>query len=123
MATNTESKDRSDLRVVQPPDANDPREAMALLEHAHRVAEDTLATARAEAERLLADARRDAEATRAQAQDAAERILADARGNVAELEQHKERLASERESAISSAREFANRLLALVDDEREPGRD
>lgn len=135
MAPEVQADQRTDLRVVHG-DPNDPREALALLENAHRVAEDTMTSARAEAERLLMGARneaqqlrtqareqaerevseagRKAEAKRAQAQEEATRLLAKARGELATIEQTKERVARERDDAVTGARELAQRLLAAT---------
>lgn len=135
MASEPQAEKRADLRVVQG-DQNGPSEALALLENAHRVAEDTMTTARAEAERLLmsarhdaqqlrnqareqaerevADAGRKAEAAREQAQEEANRLVADARGEAAAIEQSRERLTAEREAAANATRELAERLLNSV---------
>lgn len=135
MATETQAQERTDLRVVQG-NENGPHEAVALLENAHRVAEDTINSAKAEAERVMmaarheatelrkqareqsdrevAEAGRKAETARAQAKEEASRIVADARGEVAELEQAKERLTNERNSVAQSAQELAQRLFDCV---------
>lgn len=136
MATEAEADKRTGLRVVHG-DPNGPHEALALLENAHRVAEDTMTSARAEAERLLMGARheaqqlrtqareeaeretseagREAEATRAQAQEEATRLLANARGELAAIEQTKQQVATERDAAVTAARELAQRLVAAAD--------
>lgn len=136
MATETQTEDRADLRVVHADHENKPQEALALLENAHRVAEDTVNTARAEAERVLMAARHEAqelrkeakeqserevaeaghkaETARAQAQEEAGRLVADARGQVAEIEQEKERLSNERNAVAQSAQELAQRLFDAV---------
>lgn len=142
MATETEADervDRADLRVVPPDDKQAPHEALALLEHAHRVAEDTMTSARAEAERLLMAARheaqqlrkqareqsdreltetsRKAETARAQAQEEADRLLAEARNQITEIEQERERVRGAQESTAQSARELAHKLLQVVESE------
>ncbi len=135
MATETQAQDRAELRVVQGNESG-PQEALALLENAHRVAEDAINSAKAEAERVMmaarheatelrkqarehserevAEAGRKAETARAQAQEEASRMVADARGEVAELEQAKERLINERDSVAQSAQELAQRLFDSV---------
>jgi cell division septum initiation protein DivIVA len=138
MATETQPQNGVDLGVVHSRDEKGgPEQALTLLENAHRVAEDTITTARAEAERVLlaarhdaqqlrkqareqserevAEASRKAETARAQAQEEAGRLVADARGKVAELEQEKVRLATERDFVAESAKQLAERLLESVD--------
>ena len=142
MATDTQAEERTeraDLRVVPLGGDDGPRQALALLEHAHRVAEETMSTARTEAERLLmaarhdaqelrvqakeqadrevSEAEREAEAARVRAHEEAERMVAEARGEVAELEQVKERLSETQHTAAETARALAQRLLDAAGDQ------
>ena len=141
----SQATERTDLRVVHNGGDTGPQEAMALLEHAHRVAEDTLTSARAESERLLMAARHEAqqlrttareqaerevseaghkaETTRAQAQEEADRLLTEARSKLAQIGQEKDRLAKARDQAADSVRELAQHLLETVSADQEHSSD
>jgi hypothetical protein len=90
------------------------QEAERVLNAARHDAEQLRKQAQEHSRREIAEAGRKAAATRAQAQEEAGRLVADARGEVAELEQAKERLVTERESAAQSAQELAQRLFDCV---------
>jgi vacuolar-type H+-ATPase subunit H len=126
-----------DLGVVREGEQTAPHEAMGLLEHASKVAEETLSKAHAEAEQLVKAAReeadrarqsaqeevkrererahRDAEQQRHQAAGEAERILTQARNEVTRLEQEAGRLRSERDAAAETVRGLAARLTQLAE--------
>ena len=138
------SDQRADLRVVRDDGVtvsssgsmSPPEQALALLENARRVADATVAEARAEAERLLAaarerahqvqrdarelgerlrgDAERESAQVRHQAFGEAERIVADARARVSDLEQSVGGLERSHEEALATARRLADGLARLV---------
>jgi vacuolar-type H+-ATPase subunit H len=114
-----------------------PHEALGLLEHAGKVAEETLNNARAEAEQLITAARaeaaalrqsaqedakrqreradRDAEQRRLEAVGEAERLVGHARQEVTRLEQQAVRLRSERDATAETARALASRLARAAE--------
>lgn len=138
-----EAQNAADLRVVPNAPGDEPQEALGLLGHARRVADETVGQARAEAEQVLAAAReqaqqlqreareradhqvaeasREAEQIRHQAHGEAERVLSGARVQVGELQGSLERLRSERQSAVATARTAAAQLLHAADSADGPG--
>jgi len=140
------SDQRGDLRVVHDEPASSapaPEQALGLLENARRVADATVAEARAEAERLLGaareraaqvqrdakelgqrlrgDAEREAAQVRHEAFGEAERIVADARAQVSSLEGSIAGLRSQQDQATAAARQLVERLQAAL--EQHAGRD
>jgi cell division septum initiation protein DivIVA len=135
------SDQRSDLRVVQDEPSSPgraPQQALGLLENARRVADSTVAEARAEAERLLGaareraaqvqrdakelgqrlrgDAEREAAQVRHEAFGEAERIIADARAQVSTLEGSIAGLRSQQDQATATARQLVDRLQAALEE-------
>jgi cell division septum initiation protein DivIVA len=132
------SEQRSDLRVVhdEPGSGAAPEQALGLLENARRVADATVAEARAEAERLLAaareraaqvqrdakelgqrlrsDAEREAAQVRHEAFGESERIVADARAQVSSLEGSVAGLRAQQDEATATARQLVERLQAAL---------
>ena len=130
---------RADLQVVRDDTQNgDPTsKAVGLLENAQRVADATVAEARAEAERLLtaareraqqvqrdakdlgqklrADAERESAQARHQAYGEAERIVADARSEVSALKSSVDGLRGERDAAETAMRELAERVQSALE--------
>jgi len=134
------SDQRSDLRVVHEDSSSSapaPEQAFGLLENARRVADATVADARAEAERLLGaareraaqvqrdakelgqrlrgDAEREAAQVRHEAFGEAERIVADARTQVSTLEGSVAGLRSQQDQATAAARQIVERLQQALD--------
>jgi vacuolar-type H+-ATPase subunit H len=129
----------TDLRVVHDDDrsAGGLEQALGLLENARRVADSTIADARAEAERLLsaareraaqvqrearevaqrlhAEAEREAAQSRHQAYGEAERIVADARAQVSTLEGSVAGLRAQQDEATGKARELVEALTAALE--------
>lgn len=128
---------RADLQVVRDEAAPEvqgdvPTRALGLLENARKVADSTVAEARAEAERLLtaareraqqvqrdakelgqklrADAERETAQVRHQAYGEAERIVADARNQVGALQTKVSGLREEHTGAESAMRSLSERL-------------
>ena len=136
---------RADLQVVRDdtPKADVTGQALGLLENAHRVAESTVAEARAEAERLLGAAReraqqvqreakehgaklrsdteRETAQARHQAYGEAERVVADARAEVGALKGSVSGLRQERDAAEVAMRELAARIQGALDSYAGPG--
>jgi cell division septum initiation protein DivIVA len=132
-----ETQNAADLHVVPPASADEPREALGLLGHARRVADETLSQANAEAEQVLgaareeaqrlqresreraehelAEADRKAQTIRHEAVGDAERELAGARAEVVELQQTLSRLHAERTAAVESVRSVAAKLMQAAD--------
>jgi vacuolar-type H+-ATPase subunit H len=141
------SETRPDLQIVRgeapmtggSPSAgrlDDPEAAFGLLENAQRVADATVAEAKAEAERLLgaareraaqvqhdaremgdrlrADAERESAEVKHRAFGEAERIVADAKARVGELESTIGGLESNRDQALTSVRDLSDRLNRLL---------
>ncbi len=130
---------RADLQVVRDDEQTGDitAKAIGLLENARKVADSTVAEARAEAERLLTaareraqqvqrdarelgqrlrtDAERETAQARHQAYGEAERILADARSEVSSLKASVAGLREERDSAEGSMRELADRLQKVLE--------
>ena len=141
------SDQRGDLRVVhdEPASGPAPEQALGLLENARRVADATVAEARAEAERLLGaareraaqvqrdakelgqrlrgDAEREAAQVRHEAFGEAERIVADARAQVSTLEGSIAGLRSQQDQATATARQLVERLQAALDEHAGRGDD
>lgn len=134
------SEQRGDLRVVHDqPDSSAPapERALGLLENARRVADATVAEARAESERLLGaareraaqvqrearelgqrlrtDAEREAAQTRHEAFGEAERIVAEARTQVSTLEGSIAGLRVQQDEATAKARELVDALTAALE--------
>ena len=128
----------TDLRIVHDDQASGgPEQALGLLENARRVADATVADARAEAERLLsaareraaqvqrearelgqrlrADAEREAAQSRHEAFGEAERIVADARAQVSTLEGSIAGLRAQQDEATVKARELVEALTAALE--------
>ncbi len=129
---------RADLQVVRDDEqaADTTTTALGLLENARKVADSTVAAARAEAERLLAaareraaqvqrdakelgqkmrtDAERETAQARHQAYGEAERIVADARSEVSNLKSSVAGLREERDAAETSMRELSERLQGAL---------
>lgn len=132
-----ETQNAADLHVVPNAPGDEPQEALGLLGHARRVADETMSEARAEAEQVLAaaheeaqrlqheargrvehemaEAGRKAESIRHEAHGEAERVVAGARQQVAELRHSVERLHVEQTSAIEQARAMAAKLMQAAD--------
>jgi vacuolar-type H+-ATPase subunit H len=129
----------TDLRLVHdngPTSGGAPEQALGLLENARRVADATVAEARAESERLLSaareraaqvqrearelgqrlrtDAEREAAQTRHEAFGEAERIVADARAQVSTLEGSISGLRAQQDEATVKARELVEALTAAL---------
>ncbi|HTE73001.1 MAG TPA: hypothetical protein VK640_07360 [Actinomycetes bacterium] len=129
----------TDLRLVhedEPASGGGPEQALGLLENARRVADATVAEARAESERLLSaareraaqvqrearelgqrlrtDAEREAAQTRHEAFGEAERIVADARAQVSTLEGSVAGLRAQQDEATAKARELVEALSAAL---------
>jgi cell division septum initiation protein DivIVA len=134
------SDQRSDLRIVHDEPTSSaaaPEQALGLLENARRVADATVAEARAEAERLLAaareraaqvqrdardlgqrlrgDAEREAAQARHEAFGEAERIVGDARAQVSSLEGSIAALRAQQDEAASKARALVDKLSAALE--------
>ena len=134
------SDQRGDLRVVHDDPASSapaPEQALGLLENARRVADATVAEARAEAERLLgaareraaqvqrdakelgqrlrSDAEREAAQTRHEAFGESERIVADAKAQVSTLEGSIAGLRSQQDQATATARQLVERLQQALE--------
>jgi vacuolar-type H+-ATPase subunit H len=130
----------TDLRLVhddEPTSGGGPEQALGLLENARRVADATVAEARAESERLLGaareraaqvqrearelgqrlrtDAEREAAQTRHEAFGEAERIVADARTQVSTLEGSIAGLRVQQDEATAKARELVDALTAALE--------
>ena len=130
----------TDLRLVHdddPTSGGGPEQALGLLENARRVADSTVAEARAESERLLSaareraaqvqrearelgqrlrtDAEREAAQTRHEAFGEAERIVADARSQVSTLEGSISGLRVQQDEATAKARELVEALTAALE--------
>jgi cell division septum initiation protein DivIVA len=130
----------TDLRLVHdddPSSGGGPEQALGLLENARRVADATVAEARAESERLLGaareraaqvqrearelgqrlrtDAEREAAQTRHEAFGEAERIVADARAQVSTLEGSVAGLRVQQDEATAKARELVEALTAALE--------
>ena len=129
---------RADLQVVRDDEqaADTTTKALGLLENAGKVADSTVAEARAEAERLLAaareraaqvqrdakelgqkmrtDAERETAQARHQAYGEAERIVADARSEVSGLKSQVSGLREERDAAEQAMRELADRIQGAL---------
>lgn len=136
---------RPDLQIVRgeaprfggsPGGGSVPEQALGLLDHAQRVAESTVAEARAEAERLLGaareratqlqhdarelsqrlrdDAERESAEMRHRAQGEAERIVADARTRVGQLEGSIDGLRSTRDQTLAAVRQLHQRLAGAL---------
>jgi cell division septum initiation protein DivIVA len=130
----------TDLRLVHdddPASASGPQQALGLLENARRVADATVAEARAESERLLSaareraaqvqrearelgqrlrtDAEREAAQTRHEAFGEAERMVADARTQVSTLEGSVAGLRAQQDEATAKARELVEALSAALE--------
>ena len=130
----------TDLRLVHdddPASGSGPEQALGLLENARRVADSTVAEARAESERLLSaareraaqvqrearelgqrlrtDAEREAAQTRHEAFGEAERIVADARAQVSTLEGSVAGLRAQQDEATAKARELVEALTAALE--------
>ena len=129
----------TDLRLVHddPTSGGGPEQALGLLENARRVADATVAEARAESERLLGaareraaqvqrearelgqrlrtDAEREAAQTRHEAFGEAERIVADARTQVSTLEGSIAGLRVQQDEATAKARELVDALTAALE--------
>jgi cell division septum initiation protein DivIVA len=130
----------TDLRLVHdddPPSGGGPEQALGLLENARRVADATVAEARAESERLLSaareraaqvqrearelgqrlrtDAEREAAQTRHEAFGEAERIVGDARSQVSTLEGSISGLRAQQDEATAKARELVEALTAALE--------
>ena len=138
---------RADLQVVRDgaPTGDSTAQAVGLLENAQKVADATVAEARAEGERLLAaareraqqvqrdakelgqklraDAERESAQARHQAFGEAERIVADARSEVSALKSSVGGLREERDAAESAMRELADRVQAALERYTDPGHD
>lgn len=141
------SETRPDLQIVRgeapmaggspsPDRLGDPQAAFGLLENAQRVADATVAEARAEAERLLSaareraaqvqydaremgdrlrsDAERESAEVKHRAFGEAERIVADARAQVGELESSIGGLRAEHDETLASVRDLSDRLNRLL---------
>ena len=130
----------TDLRLVHDNDSTSgggPEQALGLLENARRVADATVAEARAESERLLSaareraaqvqrearelgqrlrtDAEREAAQTRHEAFGEAERIVADARTQVSSLEGSISGLRAQQDEATAKARELVEALTSALE--------
>ena len=130
----------TDLRLVHDDDSTTgggPEQALGLLENARRVADSTVAEARAESERLLSaareraaqvqrearelgqrlrtDAEREAAQTRHEAFGEAERIVGDARAHVSTLEGSIAGLRTQQDEATAKARELVEALTAALE--------
>jgi vacuolar-type H+-ATPase subunit H len=130
----------TDLRLVhddEPTSGGGPEQALGLLENARRVADATVAEARAESERLLGaareraaqvqrearelgqrlrtDAEREAAQTRHEAFGEAERIVGDARSQVSTLEGSIAGLRVQQDEATAKARELVDALTAALE--------
>jgi vacuolar-type H+-ATPase subunit H len=130
----------TDLRLVHdddPSSGGGPERALGLLENARRVADATVAEARAESERLLGaareraaqvqrearelgqrlrtDAEREAAQTRHEAFGEAERIVGDARAQVSTLEGSIAGLRVQQDEATAKARELVEALTAALE--------
>ena len=129
----------TDLRLVHDDSTagSGPEQALGLLENARRVADSTVAEARAESERLLSaareraaqvqrearelgqklrtDAEREAAQTRHEAFGEAERIVADARTQVSTLEGAVSGLRAQQDEATAKARELVEALTAALE--------
>lgn len=130
----------TDLRLVHDDDPTSggvPQQALGLLENARRVADATVAEARAESERLLGaareraaqvqrearelgqrlrtDAEREAAQTRHEAFGEAERIVAEARTQVSTLEGSIAGLRVQQDEATAKARELVDALTAALE--------
>lgn len=130
---------RADLQVVRddkPPQIDVTGQAIGLLENARKVADSTVAEARAEAERLLtaareraqqvareakelgqkmrADAERESAQSKHQAYGESERIVADARQEVGTLKASVEGLRTERDAAERMMRDLAERVQGAL---------
>lgn len=115
---------------------DDPQAAFGLLDNAQRVADATVAEAKAEAERLLSaareraaqvqhdaremgdrlrsDAERESAEVKHRAFGEAERIVADAKAKVGELEGSIGGLQTQRDEALTSVRDLSDRLNRLL---------
>jgi vacuolar-type H+-ATPase subunit H len=131
------TQQRADLQVVRDDEGATTTQALGLLENARKVADATIAEARAESERLLAaareraqqvqrdakelgqklrsDAERETAQARHQAYGEAERIVADARSEVNSLQSSVSGLRGERDVAEAAMRELSERLTAALE--------
>jgi vacuolar-type H+-ATPase subunit H len=132
-----ETQNAADLHVVPNSPGNEPQEALGLLGHARRVADETMSQAQADAEQVLASAReeaaslqreararieqeiadagRKAQSIRNEAHGEAERVVGGANQQIAELKRNVERLRTERAAAVEQARAIAGKLLQAAD--------